>query len=57
MKRIGLAVFSALIVFDLAAFVAWDFNPGNWTTDGRCYTALCAAVAIIITLVATSEIS
>ena len=34
-----------LFAYLLCGFIAWDFNPGNWTADGRFACALMGAMA------------
>lgn len=43
-------VFTTVMVYLLGAFCAWDFNPGNWPTDGRAIAALMAALLLPISI-------
>ncbi len=47
--RLWLSAFAAMAVLLLgwlvAGFVAWDFDPGRWTVDGRAFAGLLAITA------------
>ena len=40
MRDIIVFLIGFLVVYLLASFIAWDFNPGNWSEPGRVATGL-----------------
>jgi hypothetical protein len=61
MKRIGTILATAtaamLVVYALAAFVAWSWNPGGWSADGRMFCAIFMVGAGVMAAGATAEIA
>jgi hypothetical protein len=52
MKRVCLALAVFPSVYLLGAFIAWDFNPGNWDASARAFVVffaiwIAAGVAIL----------
>lgn len=35
LEAIGLFLILDLLVYFMVAFIAWNFNPGNWGVDSR----------------------
>jgi hypothetical protein len=48
MKIFCYSSLGALCAFFATAFVQWDINPGDWSSDARLLTAGFMAVAVMI---------
>lgn len=38
--RVVIVAAALLLSYLLSAFVAWEFNPGEWSESGRFFTAM-----------------
>lgn len=45
---VSLAVMAyVFLIYGIASFIVWDFNPGNWSVGARFFSALTAAGGMI----------
>jgi hypothetical protein len=50
-KIIKLSIISIVIAYFFSAFLAWDFNPGNWTPERRSLALLTLVITEIVLVV------
>jgi hypothetical protein len=55
MKPAAAALAAFVLVYLLAGFVVWDWNPANWTELGRFIVALFGTSLAVVTATAPWE--